>query len=69
MHPLQEAIEKRGYTLNALAVKAGVPVQNIYNITNGRSQLKNMGVGSFIRIAHALGTTADELLDECCQEL
>ena len=63
-HPLQQAIERRGYTINQLAARANVPVSNIYNITRGRSKVGNMGISAFMRIAHALGMTADELLAE-----
>jgi len=63
-HPLKQAIEKRGYTINALAEKAGVPVSNLYMVIRGRSRFENMGVGNVIKIAHALNTTADDLAEE-----
>ena len=63
-HPLKRAIERRGFTVNRLAEQAGVPVSNLYMVIRGRSKFENMGVGSVIKIAHALGTTADELASE-----
>lgn len=31
MHPLKQAIERHGYTVNGLAIKMGVSPQNLYN--------------------------------------
>lgn len=64
VHPLKHAIEKRGYTVKGVADKAGVPVSNLYMVIRGRSKFENMGVGSVIKLAHAMDTTADALVDE-----
>ena len=64
MNALQKAIESRGYTVKSIADKAGIPATNLYNITSGRGKLGNMGINSFIKLARALGMTADELIVE-----
>ena len=38
--------------------------QVIYNITTGKRSIERMGLRQFMRIAHALGMTADELVEE-----
>ena len=64
MHPLQKAIESRGYTINSFATHAGISPQVIYNITSGKRTIDRMGVSQFGTIAHALGLTIDELISE-----
>lgn len=68
MHPLKKAILLRGYTIHELSKASGVPASNIYNITQGRGKIGNMGIDSFAKIAHALGLTIDELLEEVTGE-
>lgn len=64
MHPLEKVIKERGYTVKSIANRAGIPPTTIYNITGGRGSIGRMGVSQFIRIAHALDMTADELISE-----
>ena len=59
MHKLEKIIRARGHTVKSIAARAGIPPTTIYNVTGGRGSINRMGVSQFIRIAHALGMTAD----------
>ena len=64
MHPLEKLIKARGNTVKSIAARAGIPPTTIYNVTGGRGTIGRMGVSQFIRIAHALDMTADDLIRE-----
>lgn len=64
MKTFEQVMREHGYTAGTLAAKAGISRQNIYNITNGRSTIGRMGVIQVRKIAHAMGMTIDELLNE-----
>ena len=64
MKSFERVMREHGFTAGALANKAGISRQNIYNITNGRSTIGRMGVIQVRKIAHAMGMTVDELLAE-----
>ena len=64
MKSFERVMREHGFTAGTLAHKAGIPRQNIYNITNGRSTIGRMGVIQVRKIAHAMNMTVDELLAE-----
>ena len=63
-NPLRKCLMRRHINVADLARAADVPKTTIYAVTGGRGDVWNMGVGSFIKIAHALGMTANELIAE-----
>lgn len=63
-NPLRELLDKRSINIADLARKADIPKTTLYNVTGGRGDVWNMSVYVFIRLAHALGMTADELVAE-----
>lgn len=63
-NPLRELLDKRSINIADLARKADIPKTTIYSVTGGRGDVWNMSVHVFIKLAHALGMTADELVAE-----
>ena len=63
-NPLRELLDKRSINIADLARKADIPPTTIYNVTGGHRSVWGLSVYVFIRLAHALGMTADELVAE-----
>ena len=51
-----------GMSITDFAAKSGLKYATAHDIVSGKTKMENIGAGAFVRIAHALGTTADELL-------
>ena len=51
-----------GMSIADFAAKSGLKYATAHDIISGKTNMENIGAGAFVRIAHALGTTADELL-------
>ena len=63
MNAFERLIRERGFNMTTLAKRAGIPRQNVYNCTNGRGDIRKMGVLHVRKIARALGMTLDEFMD------
>lgn len=61
---LKKIMAERGTNANELSKITGVPAQTIYSLI--RRDAKKVDIDSLIKIAHALGTTADYF---CSEEL
>jgi predicted transcriptional regulator len=64
MKPLHVLLERRFIKVAALAREAGIPPTTLYKYISGTGDVFNMGVQTFMRLAHALGMTSEELFDE-----
>lgn len=53
--------KESGMSIREFADAAGLKYSTAHDIVSGKSNIENIGVGAFIRIAHAFGTTADAL--------
>lgn len=51
----------RGLKPATFANQIGVPTSTIYSITRGNTKFENISIGVFMKIAHGLGMTAEEL--------
>jgi transcriptional regulator with XRE-family HTH domain len=63
-NPLRRLLKDRSINISELARKADIPPTTIYNVTGGHRSVWGLSVYVFIRLAHALGMTADELARE-----
>lgn len=50
-----------GDNLSEFSRVSGVPYGTVYGIAKGKAKRDNISVGAFMKIAHALGMTAEEL--------
>ena len=53
----------RSGDLKAFAADAGINYNTFYRYTRSDDRLDNMPISNFIKCAHALGVSADELFD------
>lgn len=58
---LKELARTRGTNLKKVAEKCGIPASTLYAISCGDTNFDNVGIGTFLKIADALGMSADEL--------
>ncbi len=47
--------------MKKVAEKCGLPPSTLYAISSGDTNFENVGISTFVKIADALGMTADEL--------
>ena len=64
MKPLAVYLDRNCISIAKLARESGLPATSIYQYTSGRGDVMNMGIGAFMKLAHALGMTADEFAEE-----
>jgi transcriptional regulator with XRE-family HTH domain len=64
MDTLGQYFQQRYIQVSSLAKTAGVPASTLYKYTSGRSSVWNMSIHTFSRLAHALGMTSDEFIEE-----
>ena len=64
MNALAMYLERHYIQVSALARASGVPASTLYKYTSGRSDVWNMSIYTFAKIAHALGMTSDEFIEE-----
>lgn len=64
MNALAIYLERHYIQVSALARASGVPASTLYKYTSGRSDVWNMSIYTFTKIAHALGMTADDFIKE-----
>lgn len=60
-NPLQQARKAAGLTQKQLAEQTGIPLTLIQKLENGTREMAKVNVGYALKIARALGTTAEEL--------
>ena len=58
---IQKAMEDQGITAAELARRSGVPYGTVYDVSTGKTKVEKMAVEKFLKIAHGLGMTAEEL--------
>ena len=58
---LKELAKKRGTNLKQVAEKCGIPPTTLYSISRGDTNFDNMGIGTAMKVADALGITVEEL--------
>lgn len=63
---LRHLIEESGYSIAAYARMVDVPQSTLQRIVSGDVRLSAVTVGTFLKIAHGLGLTAEELLYDDC---
>ena len=56
---------KSGLSVREFADKADLKYSTAHDIVKGKANIEKIGAGAFVRISHVLGTTADDLLNEC----
>ena len=60
---MREIFRARSINVSAFAREHGVKPTTLYNILNGSTAIDNVGISTFMRIAHGLGMSSDELAD------
>lgn len=58
---IKELLEAKKEKPASFAKKIGVPTSTMYSITRGNTKFENISIGVFMKIAHGLGMTAEEL--------
>lgn len=63
-NPLQQARKAAGLTQKQLAEQTGIPLSLIQKLENGTREMAKVNVGYALKIARALGTTAEALFEK-----
>lgn len=58
---INQLLKDRNIKPATFAREIGIPTSTIYSITRGQTKMDNIGIGIFMKIAHGLGMTAEEL--------
>lgn len=58
---IRRIMDERGLRPTPFARSVGVKTSTMFSIYRGQVQMKNIAVGNFLKIAHGLGMTAEEL--------
>ena len=58
---LKELARSRGTNLKRVAELSGIPASTLYAISSGDTNLDNVGISTFIKVADALGMSVEEL--------
>ena len=58
---LKEVAKSKGTNIRQLAEKCGVPASTLYSISRGDTNLDNVGVDLFLKIARGLDVSSEEL--------
>lgn len=58
---LKEVAKSKGTNIKQLAEKCGVPASTLYSISRGDTNLDNVGVDLFLKIAKGLDVSSEEL--------
>lgn len=61
---LKDMISSNGGGLRAFAQSAGIPHTTLFNSLRSDDTLARMPISNFMKVAHGLGMTADELAIE-----
>ena len=62
---LKEVAKSKGTNIKQLAEKCGVPASTLYSISRGDTNLDNVGVDLFLKIAQELDIDAEDLYAMC----
>lgn len=62
---LREIFADRSINITDFARKNGLNPQTLHSVLKTNSRIERTGIGTFIKIAHGLGMTADELSAIC----
>ena len=65
---VEELLKINKTNAHAFAKKIGVAPSVIYSIVSDNQNFEKIGIGTFIKIAHGFGMTADELYDVAYRE-
>lgn len=66
---LKELAKSKGTNIKKVAEMCNVPPTTLYAISDGKTNLDNVGIGTFIKVAHALDMTAEALMAEIGGEI
>ena len=66
---IRRLFDERTINVYAFAKRNGITPTTLYSILDGSTKAENVGVGNWMKIAHGLGMTADELYAYCFVEL
>lgn len=58
---IKELLDQRREKPATFANRIGIPTSTMYSITRGNTKFDNISIGVFMKIAHGLGMTAEEL--------
>ena len=58
---LKEVARSSGTNIKQLAEKCDVPASTLYSISRGDTNLDNVGIDLFLKIAHGLNVSSEEL--------
>lgn len=58
---LKELARSRGTNLKKVAEQSGVPASTLYAISSGDTNFEKVGISTFMKVADALGMSAEEL--------
>lgn len=61
MNCIQKVMAYQGISAAELSRRSGVPYGTVYDISIGKTRVEKMAVEKFLKIAHGLGMTAEEL--------
>lgn len=66
---LDQLFDERSINVSDFARKNGIKPSTLYNVLRNNSKLERTGIDTFLKIAHGLDMTADELYEYCFVEL
>jgi transcriptional regulator with XRE-family HTH domain len=58
---IAEEIKKQGFNKHSFSAKCGVPYGTLYRICKDGASMDSITIDNFLKIAHGLGMTAEEL--------
>lgn len=66
---IKRLFEERTINVSAFAKRNDITPTTLYSILDGSTQVDRVGIRNWLKIAHGLGMTADELYEYCFVEL
>lgn len=66
---LKELAKSKGTNIKKVAEKCNVPPTTLYAISDGKTNLGNVGIDTFMKVARALDMTAESLMAEIGTEV
>ena len=61
---LKELAKSKGTNIKQIAEKCGIPASTLYEISNGGTNVDNVGIDIFLKVSHVLGMSAEQLMGE-----
>lgn len=65
---IKDILDQRGIKPATFAKQIGVPQTTMSTICIGRTEFEKIRIGTFVKIAHGLGMTSDELYGETLED-